>query len=1373
MSLYPVYQELIPPTAVYHCVSGPLLDENATNLVVAKGSLLEVYSLVTEEGDVGTPTLYNPSTETCFIYEDQPNDYLGDGDLTLAGVSGGDVDSSEIRTLQALSQASTDTSKLRLVLRVPVQGQIESICLVRTANTEHHGRYSLVVSFSEAKMALLEYSPVVHRLITVSIHYYENDLYKQEYLVQPWSPRLLTDPDCRCVVMQVYRDHLAVLPLLQVDSLGLLDLAISSTPTFNKRGVTVAEMDHDLNAGPTLQRVPYLPSFILRLPELDPPVRGVLDVAFLHGYDEPTLAILYEAPEVTWTGNLRHIKDTCAVIVVSLDLEKQTSPMLYHRKGLPYDCFQLIPVPIPTGGMMVVAANALIHLDQGSSGVGVQVNVMGQESKYTDFPLQVVDITDNQLASLGPAVTKGEASPQLLLERSQGVFLDPTTLLLSLTTGQLLLVRCQSHGRSVSGLFLALVGYSVVPSCVARISNELLFLGSATGDSLLIRVRAPPKGLQTAPLVSHGTPSVPQSDLTGNNLTNNDEDDDEEWDEELYGPKPTTGPTRTGNSTAAATASSSGTKYVNWYAQYRFRICDALLNLAPAQSLCVGPTATSSHLSDTPDSPAEQASEEAMEIVLSSGHGRSGTLSILQRSIRPEIIASFDFPDYQHMWSVRVAPANPALSTWGTGDSLYSGNNYGPDVNELQDKYILISKSTSTIVLTVRDGLEQVEDTDFYTQGETLKVASWDTYQRIVQVYPHGIRLLDGDAKLIHELPLDLENASPPVRIQDCQILCPYILLTLDDGTIQIFTQNPNKRQLQRHSVPSRVTMSSISSACLFEDQYGSLSQVGDVIPAQCSLTKAFLKTDHLPGDSDASSMKPTQHNPNLTSSTTMMMDDDMVDFDMADDVGEAGRQAIPDGVSGEVTETNVSTLQQGFSASTSSSLWCFIYRLSGVLEVYTLPHFHLVYCAPGLDHLPSVVSDSAITECILGNPLPGEASSHTNVEDGTKKSTFSLASSGRHQIQEIKVEAFGPTLQEVYLCILYDSDRVVLYHAFPYHPVDEDPLESVMFLNVANTRSVGKKADDAQVPTVGEGHQETGIPRTTSEKVPRSRLALRLVKCSTPSDVDIGTNNKMGERVVPSEISPEAGYRSGGRIHTFGHIQGQRGFFIGGNSPVWAMVSAASAYPYVHPMRYWQANSVDIDTTSTADPTESPTPEEFSDSTAPKQTLPRAVIGFVPLNIRDNDHGFAFIDQDHRLHIAQLPALPNYHFAWPLLRIPFGRAVHQVVYHPIMRSYCIVTSETEAFQMSSDDLDSDPEAEAVNIRKELPPEILMNIAKSNAAEDPSQPEDPTPRVEPTVPRFALELVSPVTWEVVDRFDFPANEHVSALKCVSLRSKET
>ncbi|KAJ1652748.1 mRNA cleavage and polyadenylation factor subunit [Dispira simplex] len=262
-------------------------------------------------------------------------------------------------------------------------------------------------------------------------------------------------------------------------------------------------------------------------------------------------------------------------------------------------------------------------------------------------------------------------------------------------------------------------------------------------------------------------------------------------------------------------------------------------------------------------------------------------------------------------------------------------------------------------------------------------------------------------------------------------------------------------------------------------------------------------------------------------------------------------------------------------------------------------------------------------------------------------------------------------------------------------------------------------------------------------------------------------------ERKILSEIPLAVGDRSGGRIHTFDHIQGQKGFFVGGNSPVWVMVSAASAYPFVHPMRYWQANSIDIDTTSTADPTDLPTSEELSDLSTPKQTMLRAVIGFTPLSIRDSAHGFAFIDQDHRLHIAQLPALPNYHFAWPLLRIPFGRAVHQVVYHPVMRSYCVVTSVSETFRMTSDDIDSDPEAEAVNIRKELPPEILMNIAKSNATEDPSQPEDPTPRVEPTVPRFALEVVSPVTWEVVDRFDFPINEHVSALKCVSLRSKET
>ena len=53
----------------------------------------------------------------------------------------------------------------------------------------------------------------------------------------------------------------------------------------------------------TLDRdIPYSPSFILDLPaQVDENLRNIIDFVFLPGFNNPTLAILFQT-EQTWTG---------------------------------------------------------------------------------------------------------------------------------------------------------------------------------------------------------------------------------------------------------------------------------------------------------------------------------------------------------------------------------------------------------------------------------------------------------------------------------------------------------------------------------------------------------------------------------------------------------------------------------------------------------------------------------------------------------------------------------------------------------------------------------------------------------------------------------------------------------------------------------------------------------------------------------------------------------------------------------------------------------------------------------------------------------------------------------------------------------------
>jgi cleavage and polyadenylation specificity factor subunit 1 len=50
--------------------------------------------------------------------------------------------------------------------------------------------------------------------------------------------------------------------------------------------------------------IPYSPSFILDLPiQVDPNLRNIIDFVFIPGFNNPTLAVLFQTQH-TWTGQV-------------------------------------------------------------------------------------------------------------------------------------------------------------------------------------------------------------------------------------------------------------------------------------------------------------------------------------------------------------------------------------------------------------------------------------------------------------------------------------------------------------------------------------------------------------------------------------------------------------------------------------------------------------------------------------------------------------------------------------------------------------------------------------------------------------------------------------------------------------------------------------------------------------------------------------------------------------------------------------------------------------------------------------------------------------------------------------------------------------
>ena len=77
-------------------------------------------------------------------------------------------------------------------------------------------RDTILISFSEAKLSVVEYDPHAHDLKTVSLHIFEDDESKGGYTHNFAIPFLRADPDGRCAAMLVYGRKIIILPFRYV-----------------------------------------------------------------------------------------------------------------------------------------------------------------------------------------------------------------------------------------------------------------------------------------------------------------------------------------------------------------------------------------------------------------------------------------------------------------------------------------------------------------------------------------------------------------------------------------------------------------------------------------------------------------------------------------------------------------------------------------------------------------------------------------------------------------------------------------------------------------------------------------------------------------------------------------------------------------------------------------------------------------------------------------------------------------------------------------------------------------------------------------------------------------------------------------------------
>ncbi|RUS19169.1 hypothetical protein BC937DRAFT_87899 [Endogone sp. FLAS-F59071] len=1199
-------------------------------------------------------------------------------------------------------------------------------------------------------MSLLEWSPSTNSIVTVSIHYYEKDDFKKEFLTNPYNPEIHIDPQQRCAILHFYGDKIAVLPFRQEEIVGV-----------GGTGVGVVSAEEEMAS-----KLPYSPSFVLDVSSIDTRIKNVIDMAFLFDYYEPTLAILFE-PVQSWTSRPIEHRDTVSLVVISLDLTSKINPVIYSLDRLPQDSTRLVAIPKPVGGMLVFSANSIVHVAQGSPGVGVALNIYAERSTQLSL-----DFAPAHLA--------------LALEGAQPVLLADETVLCVLRDGTWLLIEMVLDGRTVVGLRAEValkppeailptkleegdyddavyrrqkIGVEhvprdvvVMPSCAAVVKEgEYFFLGSRAGDSVLVKWAWKDAGVKEEVKVK-GETDMPGAEASRRNAVDVDMD--------LYGSDVPNGNAHMTNGHGGHHRRESG-ETSTFSSQFLHAVCDTLLNTGPIVDMAAGEVAIEEEDLDLLiDEEDRREEDRPLELVTCSGQGKNGSLSVYQRNIHPHVSFKFSASGCRNIWSVKCRKdfdgvdlaggrvKNQANGTAGgvvappAADGSSTVEADGTSDADMLDKYLFIAKDSGTMVLAAGEELQELENTDFYTDGQTVAVGTFLKQTRIVQVYADGFRLLNANGKMKHMFPIGDGTSDVIVA---ATIADPYLLLFFEDGTIKVMQGDAKTKGVTLVQLPATVNETPIISCCIYSDETDLFSAAKDVEVPLPARSASFPKSTRKRRSNTANRRPAKRSQPSQSAMVVDELDDvdldlygdshkddemdededgqrkfeakpikieqlkveDRLDREGSSDIGYSDadnededkdiygsgsaqtKTKFEEDVKMEVNEANVSLGGKavGGEERKSATYWCVVYRLDSSLEIYKLPEFEEVFFFPRFDLSPALLVDNAVRQPTAGATSSGVTGAPTLA--AVQSDTVIM------EIEEIVMTSIGKQKKEPYLVARTHANDVIIYKAFRFMPGSEplapgtEPSKDVDHSNRLALRFSRVYHDHVW--------RETAEAETATD-VKGKEVTTNLSTLASTAPTNSGSNALKHKRRRPVK-----------RLIPFSDIAGYTGLFVTGSRPSWLICSSKS-FARVHPMK-----------------------------------VKDDVVAFTQFHNVNCRHGFLIADSKSTLRIARLPTDNiTYDLDWPVRKIPMGCSVHKIQYHPTMQVYAVLVATPEPFL----------------------------IRDENGIPIDGEERDPNALL-PEVERFSMVLVSPVTWEIVDRYIFDEAEQGLALECVSLESKQT
>eukprot|EP00158_Paraphelidium_tribonemae_P009212 Partr_v1_DN28804_c0_g1_i2_m33332 putative Cleavage and polyadenylation len=643
-----------------------------------------------------------------------------------------------VLTVYKLFKARDERERLVVDVQETLQGRVLGMSVLKTPATTDR----LVLAFADAKISVIAYDTENHSFKTVSLHYYETG-YTFKSQVPP--PQVRSDPDNRCFAMRFSQNKFAIVPSYEDAESGEMKREEVRT---------------------------HASSFIVDSESLGGNIGNVLDFTFLHGYFEPTLAILYESKRSA-ANRITALKDTVSLAFVSIATGSRKHSLIHNVHGLPIDLHRIEAVPKPFLGVLMFGVNCIMHVDQSSRPFGVLLNAF--ERQVTAFDL--VDMSDLLIH----------------LEGSRSCIIAGGRCLFHCSAGNFYTLRLLKDGRQVRAFEIehAIGIDSAKFSVLQPIGNTLVFLGSNDGDSCLYQYADNDSGLTKV------------DERPSKKAKVNFVDAPDELDFLLESAD------RDGKVIEETLQSSLESELC-------FVKTDNIVGIGCISDIIGAESAF--YFDRSENLPLNNM---ALDMIGCSGYGSNACVWACQKSIKPYIRSTFELPDDTwNMWTLQCHRADD--SSW---DSLHKF------LLITKESRFKKAKSLYTIAFETGQNLNELENSDFVTTSPTVFACALFDGLRVAQVYPEGVRLLDCSAvKTQDVLVRDIISSSGQEAMETWITYATsvenYLIVLLSNGHVRVLQGNVESCELVCIAIPQSLSDLEVSNISAFRDKSGLLANL-------------------------------------------------------------------------------------------------------------------------------------------------------------------------------------------------------------------------------------------------------------------------------------------------------------------------------------------------------------------------------------------------------------------------------------------------------------------------------------------------------------------------------------------------------------------